>query len=123
MISKQASILPRRLIRRYHTNDPFEIAAALDITVMERSDFQRQKGAFKVVLHNSFIFINATMSNEMKRIVCAHELGHALLHRSLGKTQECLMEFEWNLNSLISQTPQNTRQICSPPICFWMTNP
>ena len=47
MISKQASILPRRLIRRYHTNDPFEIAAALDITVMERSDFQRQKGAFK----------------------------------------------------------------------------
>lgn len=22
MISKQASILPRRLIRRYHTNDP-----------------------------------------------------------------------------------------------------
>ena len=46
MISKQASILPRRLIRRYHTNDPFEIAAALDITVMERSDFQRQKGAF-----------------------------------------------------------------------------
>lgn len=94
MISKQASILPHRLIRRYHTNDPFEIAAALDITVMERSDFQRQKGAFKVVLHNSFIFINATMSNEMKRIVCAHELGHALLHRSLGKTQECLMEFE-----------------------------
>ena len=53
----------------YHTNDPFEIAAALDITVMERSDFQRQKGAFKVVLHNSFIFINAKMSDEMKRIV------------------------------------------------------
>ena len=98
MISKQASILPRRLIRRYHTNDPFEIAAALDITVMERSDFQRQKGAFKVVLHNSFIFINATMSNEMKRIVCAHELGHALLHRSLGKTQEC------HLQNLISKT-------------------
>ena len=102
MISKQASILPRRLIRRYHTNDPFEIAAALDITVMECSDFQRQKGAFKVVLHNSFIFINAKMSDEMKRIVCAHELGHALLHRSLGKRRNAL----WNLNSLISQTLQ-----------------
>ena len=66
MISKQASILPRRLIRRYHTNDPFEIAAALDITVMERSDFQRQKGAFKVVLHNSFIFINAKIEAWIK---------------------------------------------------------
>ena len=94
MISKQASILPRRLIRRYHSNDPFEIADALGITVLERSDFKRQKGAFKVVLNNSFIFINATMSDEMKRLVCAHELGHALLHRSLGKTQSGLMEFE-----------------------------
>lgn len=94
MIDKQASTLPRRLIRRYRSNDPFEIADALNITVLERGDFKRQKGAFKVILNNSFIFINANMSDEMKRLVCAHELGHALLHRSLGKTQSGLMEFE-----------------------------
>jgi len=94
MISKQASTLPRRLIRRYRSSDPFELADALNITVLERGDFKRQKGAFKVILNNSFIFINANMSDEMKRLVCAHELGHALLHRSLGKTQSGLMEFE-----------------------------
>lgn len=94
MISKQASTLPRRLIRRYRSSDPFELADALNITVLERGDFKRQKGAFKVILNNSFIFINANMSDEMKRLVCAHELGHALLHRSLGKTQAGLMEFE-----------------------------
>lgn len=94
MISKQASTLPRRLIRRYRSSDPFELADALSITVLERGDFKRQKGAFKVILNNSFIFINANMSDEMKRLVCAHELGHALLHRPLGKTQSGLMEFE-----------------------------
>ena len=74
MISRKASILPARLARKYKSNDPFEIAEALDIEVLERSDFKRQK--------------------EMKRLVCAHELGHALLHRSLGKSETGLMEFE-----------------------------
>lgn len=94
MISKQASTLPRRLIRRYRSSGPFELADALNITVLERGDFKRQKGAFKVILNNSFIFINANMSDEMKRLVCAHELGHSLLHRLLGKIQSGLMEFE-----------------------------
>lgn len=94
MISKQASTLPRRLIRCYRSSDPFELADALNITVLERGDFKHQKGVFKAILNNSFIFINANMSDEMKRLVCAHELGHALLHRSLGKTQSGLMEFE-----------------------------
>ena len=94
MISRKASILPGRLARKYKSNDPFEIAEALDIEVLERSDFKRQKGAFKVILNNSFIFINANLSDEMKRLVCAHELGHALLHRSLGKSETGLMEFE-----------------------------
>ena len=94
MINKQASALPHRLIRKFKCNDPFELAEALDIDVMERADFKRQKGAFKVILNDSFIFINANLSDEMKRLVCAHELGHALLHRSLGKSESGLMEFE-----------------------------
>lgn len=43
MINKQASALPRRLIRKFKCNDPFELAEALDIDVMERADFKRQK--------------------------------------------------------------------------------
>lgn len=30
----------------------------------------------------------------MKKLVCAHELGHALLHRQLGNTTIGLIEFE-----------------------------
>lgn len=54
MINKQASALPRRLIRKFKCNDPFELAEALDIDVMERADFKRQKGAFKVILFRPF---------------------------------------------------------------------
>ena len=43
MINKQASALPRRLIRKFKCNAPFELAEALDIDVMERADFKRQK--------------------------------------------------------------------------------
>ena len=94
MISKQASTLPRRLLRRYGTSVPFELADCLGITILECHDFKLQKGAFKVILNNCFIFINANLSTEMKKLVCAHELGHALLHRPLGKTDTGLMEFE-----------------------------
>lgn len=55
MISKQASTLPRRLLRRYGTSDPFELADCLGITILECHDFKLQKGAFKVILNNCFI--------------------------------------------------------------------
>ena len=40
MISKQASTLPRRLLRRYGTSDPFELADCLGITILECHDFK-----------------------------------------------------------------------------------
>ncbi len=52
MISKQASTLPRRLLRRYGTSVPFELADCLGITILECHDFKLQKGAFKVILNN-----------------------------------------------------------------------
>jgi len=51
MISKQASTLPRRLLRRYGTSVPFELADCLGITILECHDFKLQKGAFKVILN------------------------------------------------------------------------
>lgn len=93
-MNKRAYSLAGKMVRRFKTNDPFEIARALGITVLVRSDFKRQKGAFSVVANNSFIFINGNLSDYMQRLVCAHELGHALLHRKLGTVSAGLMEFE-----------------------------
>lgn len=94
MTDKRVFALPRRLIRKYGTRDPFEIAEALDISIIMCSTFKRQKGAFKVIAKNGFIFINSNLSDEMQRLVCAHELGHAMLHRKLAVSAGGMLEFE-----------------------------
>lgn len=93
-MDNRAFSLPKRLIRRFQTRDPFLIAEELGVTILFNSGFKRQKGAFAVIGNNSFIFINENMSEYMQRLVCAHELGHALLHRKLGAVPGGLMEFE-----------------------------
>lgn len=84
----------RALVRRFGTRDPFTLAEALGIKIVFRDDFRRQKGAFKLIMRTAFIFLNANLSFYMQRMVCAHELGHALLHRDLGKMKMGLVEFE-----------------------------
>ena len=94
MTDERAFSIPKRLISRFKTRDPFIIAEDLGITIMFRNDFKRQKGAFVVVGNNSFIFINSNLSEYMQRLVCAHELGHALMHRIRGTVPGGLLEFE-----------------------------
>ncbi|WP_353734573.1 ImmA/IrrE family metallo-endopeptidase [Oscillibacter sp.] len=45
-----------------------------------------------IVKRNRFIFLNKDLSPQMKRIVCAHEIGHDRLHRALAK-KHGLQEF------------------------------
>ena len=68
-MDNRAFSLPRQLIRRFETRDPFEIAEKMGITVLIRSDFNRQKGAFAVIGNISFIFINGRLSEYMQRLV------------------------------------------------------
>lgn len=93
MSRKNPVSLARKLVKRYNTRDPFEIADILNITV-QFQDFKKQKGAFNVVVGGLFIYININLSYEMQRIVCAHELGHALLHKSLVRSALGFLEFE-----------------------------
>jgi len=74
--------LPRKLVRKYNTCDPFRLAEKLGIIVLFRSDFVKQRGAAVIAMKNRFIFINSNLSEQRQRMVCAHELGHLLLHRS-----------------------------------------
>ncbi len=82
------------LVKKYHTRDPFAIAGELGFIINKRNDFKRQRGSFAVVLGNVFLFINANQSDEMQRMVCAHELGHALLHRELVTASPWILEHE-----------------------------
>ena len=81
------------LIERYGTRDPFEIADRLGYYV-RLMNTRKQKGFCKILLGNCFIFINVNLSPQMKRMTCAHELGHLLLHKDTLKKEVFLAEME-----------------------------
>ena len=102
MNAEQLSKVGSDLVRRCGTRDPFRIANALGINVMDDCEnlgslkgmycIVKQRGAYKVILKNRFIFLNKDLRPQMKRIVCAHEIGHDRLHRAFAK-KHGLQEF------------------------------
>ena len=83
-MTDQAISAARRVFRQCRSRDPLRIAKDLDIEVLMRGDFVHQKGAFCVVLDQSFIILNDRLPESELRQVCAHELGHALLFCAAG---------------------------------------
>lgn len=69
-----------RLVDTFGTRDPHRIAQALGIEVIS-VDFKRQRGAYKVLMRNRFIFIKNDLDPVMERVVMLHEIGHDVLHR------------------------------------------
>lgn len=68
------------LIKKYETNDPFEIANALNIFVVN-CQLGNVSGNYKYIKRGKWIFINSFIEEEAHRkVVMAHELGHAILH-------------------------------------------
>ena len=85
------------IVRKYGggTRDPFRIADAKGYTI--ESLYVRPDGTkgFAKLLpgRHIFLYINRNLSEEMQRMTCAHELGHAVLHRR-DLAQGILCEFD-----------------------------
>lgn len=69
------------LIVKYGTKNPFKLSKKLNIEIIIE-DLGEVRGLFKKVLKRKFIFINSKLNEFDKILVCAHELGHAILHSS-----------------------------------------
>lgn len=74
----------KNLVRKYGTNCPFTIAKHLNINVQFVDLTDEVRGVYCRTLRRKFIGINSNLPYEWQRFVCAHELGHDLLHRGLG---------------------------------------
>lgn len=61
------------------SRDPFEAVKALGIKVSYK-DLGSLKGAYFGMFDIPVIAINEMLDENMRRIVCAHELGHHILH-------------------------------------------
>lgn len=74
------------------SRDPFEAADTLGVAVSFK-DIGSLKGAYFGLLPKPAIVINDGLDGNMQRIVCAHELGHHLLHGT--QTRACaIMKFD-----------------------------
>lgn len=68
------------IVRLCGTRDPHRIADELGIEIMY-CPFKSQRGAYKVIMRNRFMFVKEDLSPMMENIVLLHELGHDSLHR------------------------------------------
>lgn len=103
MGQERFEVIGERLVRRFQTRDPFEIAQGLGIVVYDDcEDFGDLKGMYSVVKRQRSIFINKRLDERTARIVCAHEIGHDQLHRDIVKRNRFLQEFQLynNINPL-----------------------
>ncbi|MEW9675010.1 ImmA/IrrE family metallo-endopeptidase [Lentibacillus sp. L22] len=73
-----------KLVKKYGTNDPFAIASAKNIYVIEHNLHEEIYGFYKYIRRNKFIYINSNSQPEVKRYTCAHELGHSEIHPRLS---------------------------------------
>ncbi|MFA2692930.1 ImmA/IrrE family metallo-endopeptidase [Bacillus mycoides] len=68
-----------KIAARYETINPFEIARRKNIIVLFEN-LGETLGFYNTYKRFKFIHINNQIDEITQRFVCAHELGHALLH-------------------------------------------
>ena len=116
--SEQISKIAERIVLECGSREPELMVKRMGINIIP-CNFTVQKGAYKVILRERFIFINTNLSPVMKRIVLLHELGHDSLHRTeaqngtsfqefdLFNMQNSRMEFEANIFAADVSLPDN----------------
>lgn len=72
----------REIIKKFKTRNPLEIAEALGIEVYFKKYPMGVKGYFSRIKNRKIIVVNSNYCEAIQKIILAHELGHALLHRS-----------------------------------------
>lgn len=76
-----------RIVKKYNERNPFRLCRDMDIIMLFQS-MGSGDGAIKGFYFESCrietITVNSDLPDSVQRIIAAHELGHALLHRSDG---------------------------------------
>ena len=73
----------RHITNKYHTSNPFDIVEQSNITLFVEP-LGSIKGYYCKILGSQFIHISDNLCYHEQRFVCAHELGHALIHPEIS---------------------------------------
>jgi len=73
------------LLETYGTLNPFELCDRMNITILKSKLGNEIKGFFHRTPDGyEVIHINSSIDESEMKYICAHELGHAILHKSLS---------------------------------------
>ena len=73
-----------KLIKKYGTRDPYELCDAMHIYLYRKDMQKKLKGFFFYQSRQKSIVIDSNVNEVLERILIAHELGHAVLHREVA---------------------------------------
>lgn len=73
----------KNIIKKYKTIDPYELANLLNVKIFYEN-LGHINGFYQSCPKNRLIHLNMNLDKNFEKIVCAHELGHAVLHKNLN---------------------------------------
>lgn len=71
------------LVRKHKSRNPFEIIKGMNV-ILIFAPLCGVRGFYQYFQRNNIIYIDETLSKEEQIFVCAHELGHMILHRKIN---------------------------------------
>ena len=72
------------LERKYDTRDPYALCECLGIRIRRMDLKKKLKGFFFYQSRIANIVIDSNVNEVLERILIAHELGHAVLHKEIA---------------------------------------
>lgn len=68
------------LARKYGSRNPFEIIRGLNV-ILVFAPLIETRGFYQYFQRNNIIYIDENLPHHEQLLVCAHELGHMMLHK------------------------------------------
>lgn len=69
------------LVRFYKTRDPFEMIKGMNV-ILVTYPLEGVRGFYQYFQRNNIIYLDENLSDQERRFVLAHELGHMMMHKS-----------------------------------------
>lgn len=80
MILLNIHILAESIVKKYRTRNPFKISKEKN-AILVYAPLKDVRGFYQYFQRNHIIYIDENLPEHEKMFVCAHELGHMLMHK------------------------------------------
>lgn len=84
-----------KLVRLHKTRNPFELIKGMNV-ILVFYPLDGVRGFYQYFQRNNIIYIDEHLPKNEQLFVCAHELGHMILHK---KTNAVFMDTRTNFNT------------------------